>query len=120
MIVWSGHSCPLLSAALQNQKASTLIRSGLLRCFYFVPNFVVLRASCHVLPEIDMFLVVIYIVQMQTLHFVRRHELRGMRIRWHVSSHICNFLLSLSRDHELKKFCREFFVLATSGDHQMI
>src|SRR4029077_16300005 len=49
--------------------------SLLLRCFYFIPDFVVLGAARHILPEIKTRLIVVHVVEMQPLDLVRGHEL---------------------------------------------
>src|SRR5579871_6931198 len=70
-------------------------RRRLLCRFYFVPNLVVLRASRHILPEINPLLISVDVVQVQALHFLPRHQLRGVRIRRSISRHIRHLLLGL-------------------------
>src|ERR1019366_600576 len=79
------------AAYISRARAPAPHKNLLLRGFYFVPDFVVLGTARNILPEIKPLLVIIHVVEVQVLHFFRRHVLRGPRIGWRVAGHVGDF-----------------------------
>src|SRR5215470_16848452 len=79
---------------------------------HIVPNLGIFRAARHILPEVNAFLVIVDVIEMQTLHFVGCHELCRLWIRRNIVGFIGDELLRFGLDHVFKKFVRQLFVLA--------
>jgi hypothetical protein len=53
----------LVAIVLSNARWRTPGLHLLLRCLYFIPNFNVFRAARHVLPKIDVPLIIVHIIK---------------------------------------------------------
>src|SRR6185437_2062186 len=62
-------ACPIGHSVAGEGARATLswLPHGLLRCFYFVPDFVVLSAARNILPEINALLVLVDVIEVQVL-----------------------------------------------------
>src|SRR5581483_11385351 len=108
------------SGCTEEEVTARVVMRWLLRSFHLIPNFVVLRASRNVLPEINVLLVGLDVVEMQVLPLLVRHELRGSWICGRVSGDIRDLLLGFRLDHVGEKLHREILVLTCGGDHKVV
>src|SRR6201987_874393 len=92
----------------------------LLRRLHIVPDLGVFCAPRHILPEVQALLIIVGIIEMERLRFVRRHKLRGLRIRRNIMRLVRDQFLCLGLDHIFEEFVRQFLILAAGCDHEVI
>src|SRR4029077_19349576 len=117
----SGHACPRIRGRDAPGDSREDANATLLLCrLYLVPYLDVLAAAPHILPEVKPLLIFVDVVEVQTLDFLRRHELCGLRIRRGIAGDICDFLLDLGLQHVIQTLMCQVLCLAAGGDHQVI
>ena len=63
--------------------------------FHVVPDFSVLGTTRDILPEINLLLVVLNVVEVKAFDLIRAHELSSLRIRRHIMGLVRNQFLGL-------------------------
>src|SRR3984957_9531512 len=103
--VCSPKRLPTLS---RRRKTAPLMLRPSLAGLHFVPNLGVLGAAGHVLPENDLALVGVDIVQVQAVALLRRHQCCGLRVGRDISRNIAELFLRLGGDEIIQKLVGEF------------
>src|ERR1700685_3143404 len=93
--VCSPKRLPTLS---RRRKTAPFMLRPSLAGLHFVPNLGVFRAPGHVLPENDLVLVGVDIVQVQAVALLRRHQCRGLRVGRDISRNVAQLFLRLGGD----------------------
>src|SRR6202142_2140680 len=96
----------------RRRKTALLMLRPSLAGLHFVPNLGVLRAPGHVLPENNLLLVGIDIVQVQAVALFRGHQCCGLRVGWNISRNIAELFLCLGGDEVIQKLVGEVLVIA--------
>src|SRR3984893_4287149 len=97
-----------------------LMLSPSLAGLYFVPNLGIFRPPRHILPEDNLMLVSIDIVQVQAVALLSRHQRGGLRIGRDISRDIAQLLLCLGRDEVVQQLVSQFLVVARRRNHQVV
>src|SRR6266851_5760379 len=103
-----------------SSRRKALIPSPSLARLYFVPHLCVFRSPRHILPENNLPLVGIDVVQMQAVALLRRHQRGGLRVCRDIPRHIAELFLGLGGDQVIQKLISKFLVIAGRGNHQVI
>src|ERR1700733_5306741 len=104
----------------RRRKTALLMLRPSLAGLHFVPNLAVFGAAGHVLPENDLMLVGVDIVQVQAVALLRRHQRCSLRVGWYVSRNVAELFLRLSGDEVIQQLVGEVFVIARLSDHQVV
>src|ERR1700760_3125538 len=103
-----------------SSRRKALMPSPSLARLYFVPHLCVFRAARHILPENNLPLVSVNVVQVQAVALFRRHQRGGLRVCRDISRHITELFLGLGGDQVIQKLISKFFVNAGRGDHEVV
>src|ERR1700679_4205160 len=104
----------------RRRKTALLMLRHSLAGLYFVPNLGVLGAAGHVLPENDLVLVGVDIVQVQAVTLLRGHQCCGLRVGRDISRNVTELFLRLGGDEVIQQLVGEVFVIARLSDHQVV
>src|SRR5579859_4517451 len=103
-----------------SSRRKALMPSPSLARLYFVPHLGVFRPPRDILPENNLPLVSIDIVQVQAVALLRRHQRGGLWVCRDVARHIAELFLGLGTDEVIQKLISKFLVVAGRGNHQVI
>src|ERR1700679_1913390 len=104
----------------RRRKTALLMLRPSLAGLHFVPNFRVFGAAGHVLPENDLVLVGVDIVQVQAVALLRGHQCGGLRVGWDVSRNVAELFLRLGGDEVIQQLVGEVFVIARFSNHEVV
>src|SRR3984885_15381920 len=99
----------------RRRKTAPLMLRPSLAGLHFVPNLGVFGATGHVLPENDLVLVGVDIVQVQAVTLLRGHQCCGLRVGWDISRNVAELFLRLGGDEVIQQLVGEVFVIARLG-----
>src|SRR5580700_10135555 len=101
-----------------SSRRKVLMPSPSLAGLHFVPYLGIFRAPRHILPENNLALVRIDVVQVQAVALLRRHQRGGLWVCGDISRHIAELFLGLRGDEVVQQLVREFLVVAGRSNHQ--
>src|ERR1700722_3725709 len=100
--------------------AGLLMPGSSLAGLYFVPYLGIFGAPRHILPEDNLALVGIDVVQVQAVALLRSHQCGGLRVCRNVSRNVADLFLRLGGDEVIQKLVGEILVVAGRGNHQVV
>src|SRR5450631_1251663 len=103
-----------------SRRRKVLMPSPSLARLHFVPHLGVFRAPRHILPENNLALISIDVVQVQAVALLRRHQRSGLWVCRNISRNIAELFLRLCGDEVIQKLIRQFLVVAGRSNHQVI